>query len=200
MKNNSTPEVDVGRRLRELRAEKSLSIRALAELSGLNVNTLSLIENNKTSPSVSTIQKVAEALQAPIAAFFEVEGEQQPVIYQKAGHRPAAPFTHGKLEDLGSGFTQLGLEPFLISLDPHANSGEMPIVHTGLEFVYCLKNQIVYSVENQVYPLEPGDSLLFEAHLPHSWSNPASVPSLALLVLSPAPEDDRSRREHFLAR
>ena len=54
--------VDVGARLRELRAEHGFSIRALAEHSQLNVNTLSLIEHNKTSPSVSTLQQVAAAL------------------------------------------------------------------------------------------------------------------------------------------
>jgi transcriptional regulator with XRE-family HTH domain len=197
MKNNSTTHVDVGRRLRELRAEKGLSIRALAELSGLNVNTLSLIENDKTSPSVSTLQKVAEALQESISTFFEVGKPQQSLIYQKAGQHPAAPFTHGNLEDLGSGFTQPGLEPFLIQLNPHATSGETPIVHTGLEFVYCLQNKIIYNVEQEDYLLEPGDSLLFEAQLPHRWSNPADEPSLALLIFNPATENDLSRRKHF---
>lgn len=197
MKNNSATEVDVGRRLHELRAEKGFSIRALAQRSGLNVNTLSLIENDKTSPSVSTLQKVAEALQVPISTFFEIEEPQQSVVFQKTTRHPAAPFTHGKLEDLGSGIAQPGLEPFLIHLDPLATSGETPIVHTGLEFVYCLQNQILYTIEKEHYLLEPGDSLLFEAHLPHCWSNPANEPSLALLILSPTPEDDRSRREHF---
>ncbi len=63
--NNETPgiaKISVGRRLRELRAEQDLSIRALAEKSGLNANTLSLIENSKTSPSVSTLQQLAGAL------------------------------------------------------------------------------------------------------------------------------------------
>jgi transcriptional regulator with XRE-family HTH domain len=197
MKNNSTTEVDVGRRLRELRAEKGISIRALAQRSGLNVNTLSLIENDKTSPSVSTLQKVAEALQVPISTFFEIEEPQQSVVFQKTTQHPAAPFTHGTLEDLGSGIAQPGLEPFLIHLDPLATSGETPIVHTGLEFVYCLHNQILYTIEKERYLLEPGDSPLFEAHLPHFWGNPTTLPSLALLILNPAIEDDRSRQGHF---
>ena len=69
----STPahEIDVGHRLREFRATRGLSLRALAEQSGLNVNTLSLIENQRTSPSVSTLQQLAQTLQVPLSAFFE---------------------------------------------------------------------------------------------------------------------------------
>ena len=64
-------EVLVGRKLRALRSRARLSLRALAERSGLNVNTLSLVENGKSSPSVSTLQQLARALDVPIAAFFE---------------------------------------------------------------------------------------------------------------------------------
>src|SRR3989304_10540717 len=63
-------EVDVGLSLRTLREECGFSLRALAEKSGLSVNTLSLIENRKTSPSVGTLQKISAALQVPMIAFF----------------------------------------------------------------------------------------------------------------------------------
>ena len=66
-------DINVGRHLRELRAGRGLSIRALAEQSRLNVNTLSLIENSRTSPSVSTLQQLASALDVPITAFFETD-------------------------------------------------------------------------------------------------------------------------------
>src|SRR4030065_947235 len=71
--NNSAPTlIDVGRNLRDLRAERELSIRSLAELSGLNVNTLSMIENGKSSPSVSTLQQLASAINVSTPAFFEI--------------------------------------------------------------------------------------------------------------------------------
>ena len=81
-------EIDVGRQLRTLRKEKGLSIRALAELSSLNFNTLSLIENGKTSPSVSTLQQLAHALRVPITAFFDTRPVKKSVVHQKAGSRP----------------------------------------------------------------------------------------------------------------
>jgi quercetin dioxygenase-like cupin family protein/DNA-binding Xre family transcriptional regulator len=190
-------EIDVGARLRVLRAERSLSIRALAEKSGLNANTLSLIENGKTSPSVSTLQQVAFALQVPIAAFFETDAPRTKVVYQKAGGRPHAAFSHGTMEDMGAGLEGHGAEAFIVTLAPEAESGPDPIVHTGREFVYCLEGRIDYTVAGDTYHLEPGDSLLFEAHQPHNWVNASPIPARSLLVLCPADERDRPTERHF---
>ncbi len=190
-------EVNVGWQMRELRTQRGLSIRALAELSGLNVNTLSLIENGKTSPSVSTLQQVASALNTPITAFFETRATPQSIIFQKAEDRSLINFAHGMLADLGAGFTIPGLEPFEIVLQPHSDSGENPIVHTGLEFVYCLEGKISYRVEDVEYILEPGDSLLFEARLPHRWFNLGGAPSRSLLLLCPTDARDHPDERHF---
>lgn len=190
-------EIDVGARLRAIRLEQSLSIRSLAEMSGLNVNTLSLIENGRTSPSVSTLQQVAFALQVPITAFFETDMPRTKVVYQKAGGRPRAAFSHGTMEDLGAGLEGRGAEAFIVTLNPEAESGPDPIVHTGREFVYCLQGQIDYTIAGETYRLEPGDSLLFEAHQPHNWVNAGSGPARSLLILCPADEGDRPTERHF---
>ena len=190
--------VDVGRRLAELRAEHGLSIRALAEMSGLAVNTLSLIENGKSSPSVSTLQQIAGALGISIRAFFET-GAGSNVTCIKASQRPRVAFEHGTLEDLGAGMTERGVQPFLVTLEPNSGSGSRPIVHTGYEFVFCLEGRLTYTVEDKVYLLEPGDSLLFESHLPHQWHNVEAVPSRALLVLCPADRNDQPSARHFAA-
>ena len=202
-KNNSpvllTNEIDVGYRLREIRTERGLSIRALAERSGLNVNTLSMIENGKTSPSVSTLQLVAAALNTPMTAFFETETPEQEIVFQKKDERRAVDFSHGRLADLGIGFTRQEIGPFLISLAPKADSGKNPIVHTGSELVFCLEGQIRYEVNGDTFILDPGDSLLFEARLPHRWLNPLEVPSRSLLLLCPADERDDPNHSHFSA-
>jgi transcriptional regulator with XRE-family HTH domain/mannose-6-phosphate isomerase-like protein (cupin superfamily) len=190
-------DVNVGRRLRELRTEQDLSIRALAEMSGLNFNTLSLIENNKTSPSVSTLQQLARGLDVPITAFFERLQAPKQVVFQKAGQRPRASFVYGLLEDLGAGMTLQGGQPLLVTMKPGADSGTDPIVHTGHEFVFCLDGYLTYRVEGDEYLLETGDSLLFEAHLPHCWRNLGEVPSRSLLILCPTDENDTSTEQHF---
>lgn len=195
--NSSALEIDVGQSLRQLRKEQELTLSTLAEVSELNINTLSLIENGKISPSVSTLQKLALALDVPVAAFFGVGVEKEKIIYQRAGQRPRVTFDHGKLEDLGTELAGRWAEPFVVMLEVGADSGETPILHTGLEFVYCLEGRIAYMIESQKYILDPGDSLLFEAHLPHRWQNTGSMPARSLLVLCPADERDRPAMLHF---
>jgi transcriptional regulator with XRE-family HTH domain len=190
-------EVNVGRRLRELRAEHDLSIRALAEKSGLAINTLSLIENAKTSPSVSTLQQIAAALEVQITAFFETNTPPNSIAYVKANQRHSARFAHGILEDLGGGLTSRAVEPFLVTLEPSTGSGANSIVHTGHEFVYCLKGRMVYTIQDRTFLLEPGDSLLFESHLPHRWQNVDAQQAQAILILYPSDEHDRPTERHF---
>lgn len=195
---HSALDIDVGHNLRRLRIERELSLRALAEASELNVNTLSLIENGKISPSVSTLQKLALALSVPVASFFEAGAEKKNIIHQKAGNRPRAAFAHGLLEDLGTDLAGRWAEPFVVTLEPGADSGETPILYAGLEFIYCLEGCLTYTIETQQYELDPGDSLLFESRLPHRWMNTGKKPARCLLVLCPADERDRPTVLHFV--
>lgn len=194
---SSEGEILVGDRLRDIRSRLGLSMRALATLSNLNVNTLSLIENGRTSPSVSTLQQLAQSLHVPITAFFETDHGEMEVVFQKNGARPHATFTYGLMEDLGAGMPRFGAEPLIVTLNPGADSGRTPIVHTGREFVYCVEGQITYTIDAKTYILEPGDSLLFEAYLPHTWRNPGTLVARALLVLCPLDERDNPTARHF---
>ncbi|MEW6286135.1 MAG: cupin domain-containing protein [Chloroflexota bacterium] len=175
----------VGRQLRVMRKARRLSMRALAELSGLSVNTLSLIENGKTSPSVSTLHQLAESMEVPITAFFECEHPKRRIIHQKAGERQQLVFSQGQVEKFGAGMPHLGSEPFIARLEPGSSSGETPIVFPGREFIYCLEGHITYMIEGEVYPLAPGDSLIMDSYTPHTWRNTAPTTSCALLVLCP---------------
>jgi len=178
----------VGQQLRILRKARRLSIRALAELTSLSINTLSLIENGKTSPSVSTLYQLAQSLNVPITSFFEYNHPKKKVVYQKVGERQQLIFSQGKMEKFEAGKPRTGSEPFITRLEPDASSGKTPIIFPGREFIYCLEGQITYTVEGEEYPLTPGDSLIFDAYVPHLWRNTAPTSSCALLVL--CPEDD----------
>jgi transcriptional regulator with XRE-family HTH domain len=191
-------EVNLGRRLQALRQARGLSQRALAELSGLNFNTLSLIENEKTSPNVSTLQQLADALEVPVTAFFEAPAaERESVVFQKAGKRGRVAFDQGHFSDLGGGLTLGEATPLLMTLNPGKDSGDAPIVHTGVEFVYCLSGEMVFWVDGDEFHLSPGDSLIFEAHAPHRWANPSIGPAQAVLVICPADREDRSVTQHL---
>jgi transcriptional regulator with XRE-family HTH domain len=188
----------VGQQLRTLRMERKLSIRALAERSGLSVNTLSLIENGKTSPSVNTLQHLAQSLDVPITAFFEEKHPKRRVAYQRSGERKQISFAQGQMERLSAGFPGMGSEPFITKLELGANSGDRPITYAGRQFIYCLEGHITYIIEDEVYPLAPGDSLIFDAYAPHSWRNTASTISRALLVLCPEDSYEALPERYFM--
>ena len=189
--------INVGQQLRKLRQERELTLRALAEMSGLNVNTLSMIENAKTSPSVTTLQQLALALEVPVTAFFETNSNKKNVVFCNASQRSRVDFDGGGLEDLGSGLKNQGVQPFLIQLEPNAVDTPDPVVHTGLEFVFCLEGCLTYTIAGENYRLSPGDSLIFEAHLPHFWQNTGTTPSRSLLVICPSDEKDQPGERHF---
>lgn len=175
--------VDVGQRLKDLREERNMSMRALAKRSGLSANALSMIERGLASPSVSTLNKLADALGVPITAFFRAEVTRLDVVFRKAAERPRVPFMRGLWEGLGGEEFNGRLEAFLITLENGGNSGVYEIAHHGHEFVFCLRGTLEYCVEGTTYLLEPGDSLIFAASLKHRWRNPGPVVTNALVVI-----------------
>ena len=185
--NLTTPaEALVGRRLRELRTQQGYSLRALADRSGLNINTLSLIENGKSSASVSTLQTLAQALDVSISSFFETNPVEQPIVFTRSDERPLAVIGSTQMHNLGKNLAGHNVQPFAVTLEPGMGSGERMTVHTGHEFVYCLSGKIFFRIQDQEFNLESGDSLVFEAHLPHCWENRGTCPVQFLLVLYPA--------------
>jgi transcriptional regulator with XRE-family HTH domain len=182
--------VDVGNRLRQLREARKVSMRTLATMSGLSANALSMIERGKTSPSVSTLYRIADALSVPVTDFFGPEEARKKVVFLKADERTHLPFLRGLWEGLGGEQFTGRMMPFMVTLENGATSGPTNMLHTGHEFVYCLRGQLEYQVDGNLYLLETGDSLLFAAQLKHRWRNPGGTVTNALILISDFSEGD----------
>ncbi|BAJ63571.1 helix-turn-helix domain-containing protein [Anaerolinea thermophila] len=189
--------IDVGQRLRALREERNISIRALARLSGLSANALSMIERGMTSPSVSTLNKLAIALKVPVTAFFRTMPVKEAVVFRKASERTRIPFLRGMMEGLGGEHFIGRVEAFLLTLENGGNSGPSYIVHSGHELVFCLRGKLEYDVEGKTYLLEPGDSMLFSASLKHRWRNSGTTVVNALIVISGFHEEEYPFEYHL---
>jgi transcriptional regulator with XRE-family HTH domain len=177
-------EALVGARVREIRTSQGWTLKKLAEHSKLNINTLSMVEKGKTSPSVGTLQQLARALNVPITAFFESDVTTKHIIFTAHDHRPESTCCHAVIHNLGKDIRNASIEPFVITMDIDAGSGGRTIVHTGLEFAYCLSGRVQYSI-------------VFEAHIPHRWENIHNGVSEMLLVISPADHNDDPGGRHF---
>lgn len=191
--------VDVGQRLRQLRDERDISMRALARQSGLSANALSMIERGLTSPSVSTLSKLAGALQVPITAFFRQTPVREKIVFRKASERTRVPFQRGMIEGLGGEAFDGRVEAFQLTLESGGSSGPSTMIHSGSEMVFCIRGKLEYEVDSQRFLLEPGDSLIFSSKLTHRWRNSGNSVVNAILVITSFEEDDRPSEYHLAA-
>lgn len=188
--------VDLASRLRELREARGISMRALAAKSGLSANALSMIERGKTSPSVSTLYKLAEALGIAITSFFGNETTKRQAVFLKQDERTRMSFTRGVFEALGGEHFMGRVEPFMLTLESGASCGPHDISHSGHEFVYCLRGQLDYFVEKELFHMEAGDTLLFASKLRHRWRNSGSNVTNALVIISGFEEGEHPHVMH----
>jgi quercetin dioxygenase-like cupin family protein len=82
-------------------------------------------------------------------------------------------------------------------MESDTTTNTVPIEHSGAEWVYCLEGHVEYEIEGGEYPLAPGDSLLFDASLPHRWRNPAPARARMILVLDAGERRDLTVEQHL---
>jgi len=195
--NDSVDEatINVARQIRVLRKRRNLSQRALAEASGLSRNTLSLLERGQTSPTVSTLKRLAIALGVDINAFFNTSDDES-IVYTKAERRLNLQLAQGLMADLGVGMHDQLVTPLILKLNPGARSGPA-LSHDGQDFVYCLNGEVLYTVNGKAFVLEPGDSLFFDGHLLHRFQNTVTEVSEVLIILSAPHESSQYISGHF---
>lgn len=186
---------DVGQRIRSIREQRSWSLRALAERSGLSINAISLIERGENSPTVSSLHLLATALGVSIAEFFKEEREQA-VVFVRPAERLRSEANGIAMESLGIGLRDQQLEPFLIKVAAGAGNIEQPVSHPGEEFVYCLEGEVDYCVGDHIYSLEPGYNLLFRASIPHCFRNRTQVSALLMMIFYAGESGHLARRLH----
>ena len=192
----SDTDTSLGARVRGLRKERALSQRVLADLASLSPNAISLIERDEISPSVATLQRLAGALGVKMSYFFESDTVAR-VLHFHPNQRPAIRGTGLAIEGLGAHLEGQQMEPYYITLAPHADMGAGQVVHAGHEFVCCLAGRVQYEIDGAAYVLASGDFLLFEAHLPHRWGNPGDEEARLLLVLQAPGGLQEPARRHF---
>lgn len=188
-----TLEAAIGRKVRALRQALGATIADLARTTDLSAGMVSKIENGQTSPSLSTLTALAQALNVPISAFFEDFEERRDCSFVPAGQgvridRRGTKAGH-VYELLGHSLrSATRIEPYLITIDeggaPHAT-----FQHPGHEFIYMLSGRVIYRHGERRYNLGPGDALFFDALAPHGPEAMPELPARYLsLIVTPPPE------------
>ena len=170
----------IAHHVRSRRLEIGLNVAQLAERTGISKGMLSKIENAQSSPSLSTIERLASALDMPLTSLFRGLAEERDAVFVKAGSGPEivrkgtrAGHTYELLGSLRGPYKRV--EPLLVSLD--VRSEMFPLFqHSGIEILYMLDGVMEYSYGRQVYRMERGDTLQFEGDIPHGPTMLVKVP------------------------
>ena len=181
-------EQAIGREVRRQREKLDITISELAKAAGLSAGMLSKIENGATSPSLASLQALAQALQVPLTTFFRDFDEMRTATFVKAGQGLAierrgtrAGHQYQLLGHVPTG--PLMVEPYLITLT--GKSDVFPAFqHAGVEFLYMLEGEVVYRHGSRTYLMTPGDSLYFDADAPHGPEELRVLPIRYISVIS----------------
>lgn len=189
-------EVAIGREVHAFRTKLGITVSDLASAAGLSNGMLSKIENGLISPSLTTLQSLSRALGVPITAFFRRFEEERGAVFVKAGEGLAIErrgtrngHQYHLLGHTNDRTSRILVEPYMITLT--AESDVFPLFqHPGLEFLYMLEGEVVYQHGGRLYPMEPGDSLFFDADAPHGPKELRKLPIRFLSIISYARQDD----------
>ena len=182
---SQTIEVAIGAQVRALRKRQDMTVAELSGQAGLSAGMLSKVENGAISPSLSTLQSLAAALNVPLTKFFSDFEQKHDVTHVKAGEgliieRRGTKSGH-QYRLLGHPFPgDFAYEPYHITLTEEAD-GYSAFRHDGMEFIYILEGEVGYRHGQQIYYLKPGDSLFFNANTAHG---PEELLKLPLKFLS----------------
>lgn len=173
-------DFDVGTRLKTMRVTAGLSQRRLAELSGVPHGQISMIETNRSSPSVSSLRKILGGLSVTMSEFFEPDSPTVSAVFFKPGDlRDLTSRIYGTLEEPRGRMTLLqvgdakahNLQILYERYDPGADTGETMLEHVANEGGVVISGEIEVTVGDQVMVLKAGDSYLFNSTLPHRFRN-----------------------------
>ncbi|MEM8870383.1 MAG: XRE family transcriptional regulator [Pseudomonadota bacterium] len=183
-------EVAIGRALRAIRQRQSITVAELSAATGISIGMLSKIENGNTSPSLTTLRALANALSVPLTAFLRGYEESRAAVHTKAGdgvelerEGTRANHQYNLLGHIGANTSGVIVEPYLITLT--AKSDVFPTFqHGGIETIYMLEGAVDYRHGDKVYPLRPGDTLFFDADAPHGPDTLVELPARFLSIIS----------------
>lgn len=183
-------EVAIGLEVRMLRKHLDMTVADLAEQCGVSVGMLSKIENGLTSPSLTSLQSIANALGVPISQLLRRFEQERHAHQVKAGEGVGkerrgtrAGHQYQLLGYLGANRSGVIVEPYMITLTD--DSDVFPTFqHDGLEYLYMIEGCVEYRHGDDVFMMEPGDSLFFEADAPHGPERLVTLPARYLSVIS----------------
>lgn len=168
------PDYNIGAKIRGLRNAKKLTLQDVANETGFSTALISQIENNKISPPIATLSKIAHFFDVRIGHFFSESEVECPFEVLRSNERTVIPrvvsqdgSVHGYFyESLSVRKKNKKMDPFLLTLNEKVTNTDT-YSHNGEEFLFVLKGAAELLLDGQRIPLNEGDSVYFDANLKH---------------------------------
>jgi transcriptional regulator with XRE-family HTH domain len=170
-------KLDIGAKIRAIRNRKKITIAQMCEGTGLSKGFISNVENNNTSPSISTLQTIANYLEVPLP-YLLLEKKQQLRIVRKDS-RTTTTFNQLKIENISS---MGGLSLRSVEFPPGASIGDAH-AHEGEECHLVLEGKVLAEQGEDSVILEEGDSFSWNASVPHTVKNIGDGKAVVLIAV-----------------
>jgi len=169
-------EIDIGTKIKKLRLARGLRQEDVARMTDLSLSMISQVENNRVSPSIATLKKIAQSLGKKTSFFLEEEEDTaQPCVVLKKSSRK---FWHlsPKIEFylLTPNLNKEKKIELMWNVIKVRGAMDAPYVHEGEECGVVIQGRLEFTIGNQTCLLEEGDSIYFDASIPHRWRNAGS--------------------------
>ena len=174
--------MDIGKKIKELRLSNDLTLEELASRSELTKGFLSQVERNLTSPSISTLEDILEALGTDLSHFFQQE-KQQKIVFHTSDFFEDERDEY-KIEWIVPNAQKNDMEPILLTLQPGAKSMEM-LSHSGEEFGYVVEGSVVLVCDGEEHPLRRGETFYLHGRSFHLLKNVRKTTARVLWVSTP---------------
>lgn len=170
-------QLRLGEKIKALRGAQRLTLRRVAEGTGLSIPLLSQIENGAVAPPVATLLKIARVLGVGIGHFFRAEeSAERAVVVRRSERRRVSPRLGGLGGEVGYSFEALAdkkndkhMEPFFVEFAPRRKEEVVFLNHCGEEFLFLLRGSLAFHYDREEIRLERGDCLYFDSAVPHGF-------------------------------
>jgi len=165
--------IDVGPRLARYREAARLTQRALAERCGVSHSTISLIERERVSPSISILKQILDGFPVSLSEFFAEPPSpgRERYVFRRAELTNISNDPQLVLFQVGANLKGRALQIMREIHGPGASTGPAWLRHEGEEGGVVVRGRLEITVDGTVHVLEPGDAYHFPSRLPHGFRN-----------------------------
>jgi transcriptional regulator with XRE-family HTH domain len=170
--------MEIGTTIRSIRQRRGVTIAQLCEGTGLSQGFMSLVENNKTLPSLTTLETIANFFHVPMSYLLLKQEERMSVV--RKNERTHSMFRDKQkvehLAEIG------GLRMFFLEIPVGAPSERETNEHEGIESHYVVKGTLLVGQGEEQYTVEEGDTFSWHASVPHWVQNVGADPAVLIIV------------------